>query len=48
MIHASGYPQGALPHEQIEQMGDSLIMKPYHIDELQRVMEDAFSEAQAA
>ena len=48
VIHASGYPQGALPHEQIEQISDSLIMKPYRKDELQQVLEDAFSGAQAA
>ncbi|MCP5083142.1 MAG: PAS domain S-box protein [Alphaproteobacteria bacterium] len=48
VIHASGYPQGALPHEQIEQISDTLIMKPYHKDELRQVIEDAFSQAKAA
>ena len=48
VIHASGYPHGALPHGQIEQIRDSLIMKPYHKDDLRQVIEDAFEDAKAA
>ncbi len=48
VIHASGYPHGALPHEQIEQISDSLILKPYQKEELQQVLAEAFTPAQAA
>lgn len=48
VIHTSGYPQGALPHEQIEQIRDSLIMKPYHRDDLERALSDALESAKAA
>ncbi len=48
VIHASGYPQGALPHEQIELIRDSLIMKPYRKDDLERALSDALEGSKAA
>ena len=48
VIHASGYPQGVLPPEQIEQIGDSLLMKPYHKDQLLAALEQVLTDARAA
>ncbi|MEM8687717.1 MAG: PAS domain S-box protein [Pseudomonadota bacterium] len=48
VIHASGYPQSVLPAEQIEQIGDSLLMKPYHKDQLLDALEAVLTDARAA
>lgn len=48
VIHASGYPQGALLHEQMEQISDSLILKPYRKEDLQKVLLQTFQATQAA
>ena len=48
VIHASGYPQAVLPTDQIEQIGDSLLMKPYHKDQLLEALEQVLTDARAA
>ncbi len=39
VVHASGYPKGAMVHQEEPRLKDNLISKPYQREELQRVIE---------
>ncbi len=43
IIHASGYPKGAMVHQEEPRLKDNLISKPYRRDELRKVVEDTLS-----
>ncbi len=40
VIHASGYPKGAMVHQEEPRLRDNLISKPFQRDELRRVVEE--------
>ena len=40
VIHASGYPKGAMVHQEEPRLRDNLISKPYQRDELRRIVEE--------
>jgi len=46
IIHASGYPKGAMIHRQEPQLEDNLICKPYRRDELRKVVAETLGETQ--
>jgi PAS domain S-box-containing protein len=43
IIHASGYPKGAMVHQEEPRLKDNLISKPYRRDDLRRVVEDTLA-----
>ncbi|MGE0210595.1 MAG: PAS domain S-box protein [Parvibaculaceae bacterium] len=43
VIHASGYPRGAVVHQEEPRLRDNLISKPFQRDELRRVVEDTLT-----
>ena len=43
IIHASGYPKGAMVHQEEPRLKDNLISKPYRRDELKKVVEDTLA-----
>jgi PAS domain S-box-containing protein len=43
IIHASGYPKGAMVHQEEPRLKDNLISKPYRRDDLKRVIEDTLA-----
>jgi two-component SAPR family response regulator len=43
IIHASGYPKGAMVHQEEPRLRDNLISKPYRRDDLKRVIEDTLA-----
>ena len=44
VVHASGYPKGAMVHQEEPRIKDNLIMKPYQRDDLRRVLEETLAE----
>ncbi len=45
VVHASGFPKGAVIHQQAGELKDALIMKPYRREELEEVLEKAIGPA---
>ena len=43
IIHASGYPKGAMVHQEEPRLKDNLISKPYRRDELKKVVEETLA-----
>ncbi|MEM7425718.1 MAG: PAS domain S-box protein [Pseudomonadota bacterium] len=48
VVHASGFPKGAVIHQQRGDIKDALIMKPYRKEELEAVLEQAIGSPAAA
>lgn len=44
IIHASGYPKGAMVHQEEPRLKDNLISKPFRREELRRVIAETFGE----
>ncbi|MGI9482123.1 MAG: PAS domain S-box protein [Hyphomicrobiales bacterium] len=44
VVHASGYPRGAMVHQEEPRIKDNLIMKPYQRDDLKRVLDETLAE----
>ncbi len=44
IIHASGYPKGAMVHQEEPRLKDNLISKPFRRDELRRVIAETLGE----
>jgi CheY-like chemotaxis protein len=47
IIHTSGYPKGAMEHQEEPRLKDNLIMKPYRREELERVVRETLEGAAA-
>ena len=45
VIHASGYPKGAMVHQEEPRLKDNLISKPYQREELRRIVEETLTGA---
>ncbi len=44
VVHASGYPKGAMVHQEEPRIKDNLIMKPYQRDDLKRILDETLDE----
>ena len=43
VIHASGYPKGAMVHQEEPRLRDNLISKPYQREELRTIVEQTLA-----
>lgn len=44
VIHASGYPKGAMVHQEEPRLRDNLISKPYQREELRKIVEETLAK----
>ncbi len=44
VVHASGYPKGAMIHQEEPRIKDNLIMKPYQREDLKRILDETLGE----
>ncbi|NNE23752.1 MAG: PAS domain S-box protein [Rhizobiales bacterium] len=44
VIHASGYPKGAMVHQEEPRLGDNLISKPYQREDLRKIVEQTLAK----
>jgi PAS domain S-box-containing protein len=48
VVHASGYPKGAMIHQEEPRIKDNLIMKPYQREDLKRILDEILGEGELA